>query len=515
MTGFFSSIANKVPLIEKIFERQRNLSLRRKIMALILASLGCMGLTIVFVEQIDHYAITILGDSYKSNVKISDLSDCIARTKESMEQFIKYYTFESIESFHKNRSELEEKLSLMQNSPSVDETGNKEYVLKRLAETFIAYSGKVVSARRANSESEQAFYYGKAIKCYSFLNTELRKFDLFMHKVNSKIYEENRFRVSVLSNSIYAFIFVYFILISLYIYLLLTEILAPLHRISEVATRVSYREFDIPLFNSKANDEVGNICRAFDNMLISINDYVSTILEKARTETELKEKQIEMSVLYTKARLDALQAHINPHFLFNTLNTGVQLAMLEGAHKTSDFIEQVAAFFRYNIHEREASSIDEELLLVDHFVYIMKVRFGTRLNFVKSVPSLSFPQKLPAMILQPLCENCIKHGLENSSCTVTLKIQEVSDFVEISISDDGKGFDPNVRLRILDEVKKERSNSDSMEYLKGSDSPGNGIGITNVFSRLKIYFRMNDIFDIQTGDGGVGTRFIVRVPKDV
>ena len=119
------------------------------------------------------------------------------------------------------------------------------------------------------------------------------------------------------------------------------------------------------------------------------------------------------------------------------------------------------------------------------------------------------------MILTPLCENCIKHGLENSSRTVTLKIQEVSDFVEISISDDGKGFDPNVRLRILDEVKKERSNSDSMEYLKGSDSLGNGIGITNVFSRLKIYFRMNDIFDIQTGDGGVGTRFIVRVPKDV
>lgn len=515
MTDFFSFIVNKIPFVGKIVGSFKNLDLRGKIMAVILCSLVCMGFTIVLVERVEHYAITILGDSYKSNVRISDFSDCLTSTKDSMEHFIKYYTFESIESFYRNRNELERRISDMHDKPSADETENKEYLLKRLSESFIGYANRVVSAKRANSEDEETFYYGKAIKCYTFLNNELMAFDLFMHRINSRIYEENRFRVFVLSNTIYAFIFVQFVFVSVYIYLLLTEILAPLHHISEVATRVSLREFDIPLFNNKANDEVGNICRAFDNMLISINEYIGTILEKAHTENELKEKQTRMSVLYTKARLDALQAHINPHFLFNTLNTGVQLAMLEGAHKTSDFIEQVAAFFRYNIHERNSSSVDEELLLIDHFVYIMKVRFGTRLNFVKNVPSTQFPQKLPAMILQPLCENCIKHGLENSRCTVTLSIQELPDFVEISISDDGKGFDPEVRLRILDEVKKERQTSDSMEYLKGSDKPGNGIGIMNVFSRLKIYFRMNDIFDIQSGEGGIGSRFIVRVPKNV
>ena len=79
-----------------------------------------------------------------------------------------------------------------------------------------------------------------------------------------------------------------------------------------------------------------------------------------------------MRALYSDAQLRALQSQINPHFLFNTLNTGVQLAMMEGADKTSYFIEQVASFFRYNIQQqKQVATIDEELGLVDNFVYIM------------------------------------------------------------------------------------------------------------------------------------------------
>ena len=75
-----------------------------------------------------------------------------------------------------------------------------------------------------------------------------------------------------------------------------------------------------------------------------------------------------MQALYTDAQLRALQNQINPHFLFNTLNSGAQLAMMEGADKTCYFIEQVSDFFRYNIQQqKQTATIDEELGLVDNF----------------------------------------------------------------------------------------------------------------------------------------------------
>jgi len=154
---------------------------------------------------------------------------------------------------------------------------------------------------------------------------------------------------------------------------------------------VAQQDFDVPLFNKKSHDEIGNICRAFDRMIISIREYIDKIWEKARTENELRERQMEMQALYADAQLKAFQSQINPHFLFNTLNTGAQLAMMEGADKTCFFIEQTSDFFRYNIAQKEDASIDDELGLVDSFVYIMKVRFGKRLKKYSRAPQI-FPE---------------------------------------------------------------------------------------------------------------------------
>ena len=84
-----------------------------------------------------------------------------------------------------------------------------------------------------------------------------------------------------------------------------------------------------------------------------------------------------MQALYTDAQLRALQNQINPHFLFNTLNTGAQLAMMEGADKTCYFIEQISDFFRYKIQNQgQTASIAEELGLVDNFVCRIIVKEG-------------------------------------------------------------------------------------------------------------------------------------------
>ena len=507
------SATKRLVIQRKIISKLTNFSLRTKIMSVVMISLIFMGITISLIGRIDHYSITIIGESYKSNEQISILSEMLNKTEEAMESYVVYSSFETIESFYNYKTKVENYIMDLNPTPSINETVNKEYIIRQLIESFLNYSDMVVSARRANIPEQQNLYFEKAVSCYSMLMNEIRDFESYIHQVNSHIYRDNRNHLFVLSNIICIFFVGYFIMVTIYIYVLISRIIKPLQDISDVALQVSMQNFDVPLFNNDSKNEIGNICRAFDKMLISINEYVNTIMEKARTESELREQQIETQALYTAAKLRVLQAQINPHFLFNTLNTGSQLAMMEGADKTCDFIEQLAAFFRYNIQDKQDSSIDEELLLIDHFVYIMKVRFGARLIFEKDVPNLDLPQKMPVMILQPLVENCIKHGLENATGIVKLKVRVTDEFVEISVSDNGKGFDSEIRKKILNEVRLGKTNPDSYSVGKTRDS--NGIGITNVFTRMKLYFHRDDIFDIQNNDIEKGTKFIVRIPADV
>jgi sensor histidine kinase YesM len=240
-------------------------------------------------------------------------------------------------------------------------------------------------------------------------------------------------------------------------------------------------------------------------MIISIREYIDKIWEKAAKKNELREKEMEMRELYANAQLRALQNQINPHFLFNTLNTGAQLAMIEGADRTCYFMEQVADFFRYNIRQNgQDATIDEELALIDNFVYIMKVRFGERFEFIKNVSDEKHPQHLPRMILQPLVENCIKHGSSESKTRVVLSVETGLYMTKITVSDNGEGFSPELRESILGE------NPDAKAVSHSED--GNGTGLVNVISRLRLYFHRHDVFDILSNEDG-GTTFSLRIPN--
>ena len=124
------------------------------------------------------------------------------------------------------------------------------------------------------------------------------------------------------------------------------------------------------------------------------------------------------------------------------------------------------------------------------------------------------------MTLQPLVENCIKHGLKNSIGRVVLNIQRFEKFIQISVSDNGSGFPTQIRDNIFAAIQN--SDKDGLQNVLVSldsnavkkDEGGNGTGLINVFMRLKLYFHRNDVFDITENDDGKGTKFI-RIPVNV
>ena len=491
----------------------RNKSLRWRIMMCIGIAILMLVASLLTTMRLSLYSMSNLGDSYKSNSELTHFSQAVTITEKAMEDYVSYRTFESIDAYYNARTKIEDYFEKFQELPSKNDVAHKEYIVHQLTEAFLYYSNLAISARRANNEDEIQKNYAYAMDSYNYLISQVLELNNLRLQQNAERYDANQSKI-VISNTLgIVFFLVFSVMIFFVLYITITSIMEPLVEISEVAHKVARRNFDVPLFNRESNDEIGNICKAFDRMIISIREYIDTIWEKARTEAELKEKEIEMQALYTDAQLRALQNQINPHFLFNTLNTGAQLAMMENADKTCYFIEQVADFFRYNIQQQSRTvSIDEELALVDNFVYIMKVRFGNRLEFIKNIPEGTFPQQIPSMTLQPLVENCIKHGLKNAKGIISLEVSVEEKNIVISISDNGEGMPQKTRDAVFKAVMA--GTTRLPDDVLDDNSTHNGTGLISVFLRLQLQFHRYDLFDITDAEGG-GTKFIIRIPKHV
>lgn len=487
----------------------RGRSIRWRIMFCVIFAVLIMSFCLSVIIFLDQRMIERTGQSYETNEQLTEVSTQLGNMERALENYIAYRTFESIDSFYHYQSASEELLYWFPESPSRDKVIQKEYVVKQLILTLYTSSKYAVTAQRANNVHVAQENYKKSLACYDMLQSQIEELNILLMQRNAKLYSENKGNLLILTKLSIALLFVFFVLMFAAVYLSVTAITKPLSDISAVALRIAHQDFDVPLFSNNDSTEIGTICRAFDRMTISIREYIDQIWEKAAQENELREKEMEARELYANAQLRALQNQINPHFLFNTLNTGAQLAMIEGADRTCYFMEQVADFFRYNISQKsQAATIDEELALIDNFVYIMKVRFGERFEFIKNVSDEKHLQVLPRMILQPLVENCIKHGYDGTKIRVVLSVEPELYMTKISVSDNGPGFDPELRKSLLSQnpfVKSEVKTT-------ASDSDGNGTGLVNVISRLRLYFHRHDVFDILENEGG-GTKFLLRIPN--
>ena len=251
-----------------------------------------------------------------------------------------------------------------------------------------------------------------------------------------------------------------------------------------------------------------SLSKAFDKMMGSIREYVEAQRVSMEKENEMRENELKTQTLLKDAQLKYLQSQINPHFLFNTLNAGMQLAMIEDADKTALFIENMAEFFRYNLSRiNEDATLADEIQLVDHYIYILNVRFAGDIHYKKEIEPGLENVLVPSMILQPLVENAVQYGIRGVEWEgwVTLRIWQETGTVYIEVADNGRGMSRELIERVLQgENVKNRKNSKS-----------NGIGIYNVLERLQMYYTTEDVLEIKSDGEGKGTHFTLKIPKEV
>jgi sensor histidine kinase YesM len=297
------------------------------------------------------------------------------------------------------------------------------------------------------------------------------------------------------------------VFISLFLLLLiLRNMIGPLVKLAVNANEVANGNFDIEIIKPKSKDEVGILAATFNTMLHSIKNYIVQVREDMENEQQLKEQQFMMENLLKDAQLKYLQAQINPHFLFNSLNAAAQLALLEEADQTGIFVEKMADFFRYNVNKMEQdATLSEEIDSVDNYIYILNVRLTGDILFRKEISCDVSKVWVPSMILQPIVENAVKHGISDieRAGEIVLKVQNEDNYISIVVKDNGIGMSEEQISRIL---SGDQEDSEENAY-------STGVGLYNVISRLRLYYRQDDRLTIHSDGPDKGTEVRIVIPK--
>ncbi|QNL50987.1 histidine kinase [Olivibacter sp. SDN3] len=173
---------------------------------------------------------------------------------------------------------------------------------------------------------------------------------------------------------------------------------------------------------------------------------------KAQEKAMLQEKELDLlklKQLKTQVELDALQAKINPHFLYNALNS-IATLIKEDPDQAETMTIKLSKLFRYSINSNQENLIPlrEELDIVDNYLQIEKIRFGNRIKFTFEVQDAVLHYKVPRFLLQPMVENAIKHGLKDcvTGGLLTLKILEHQKGLKIALEDNGIPFPEELHI---------------------------------------------------------------------
>lgn len=442
---------------------------------------------------------------YISNLKLNELSEALRMLQESVRGYLDTKSSDALDSYYRADQEYRELLEGLNGQVENNAVKIAEKNIKAQSETYLEKVYETVQAKRGRNVERYKVYYDEAEKVYGDIQNCIYGLNNEQFRSNSGSYmillSSLRY-MEIVSTVILAVIGVINMII---VFMLTRNMTYPLIRLSKAANEVAAGNFNVEIQDVESEDEIGIVSKAFQKMVTSIQIYIQEIKNSMERESRMKEKELLMANSMREAQLMTLQAQINPHFLFNTLNAGAQLAMMEGADKTTEFIENMADFFRYNIKKmNQDTTIGEEVRLVDNYIYILNVRFTGEIHFEKEVDERVLAVKVPSMILQPIVENAVNYGIRNigREGKIRLVIYQKEDFIYLSVWDNGAGMSEEKISQILRGELKEvdlKSNS-------------NGIGLGNVIERLKLYTGREDVMEIKSAGKDQGTEFTIKVP---
>ena len=260
------------------------------------------------------------------------------------------------------------------------------------------------------------------------------------------------------------------------------RVTAPMTRLSAMATAISAGNFAVADIRRSSIHEIDQVVAAFNSMKAQIQGHIDDIRRQETIKQEYMQERLrnlKMQALLRRMEIYTLQAQMNPHFLFNTLNTGMQLAIVEGADRTGEYMERLSMLFRHNIRSKDTMvALRHEIEGLEHFFYILKVRFPRSLDLTLDCPGeLLDSFRVPVSILQPLVENCVVHAFRDrvEGGAIIVRAERLERRLMLSVGDNGRGMAPETVATLLRPLPLEAASSRVM-------------GLENVIQRLYFFY---------------------------
>jgi len=494
--------------MKKIWNRMFN-SIKSRIIAVFVLTMILASAASIFILGLSSNIIEKMDDMFADNVEIKKLLSDMYNVNANLTNYLVTSDSDSLLNYYRYKEIFSEKAQSMFSELHGIYSQN-DLIYKDIAYMVDSYFNETeaaVKAKRTDNADEYIARYAEANQITGYIRTYTDRLNLNILNINTTQYLSMSESLNKLRTANLILIISVIMLNVLVLSYLTYNMTKPIIKLAHSAEEMSKGNFDADDVEVYSQDELSTMANAFNAMKHSIRNYISELHNKADTESQLLEQQIEnlrIQSLLVDAEMKALQMQINPHFLFNTLNAGVQLAMIEGADRTSTFLDNMAKIFRYNVKSLDRKvRIKDEIDTIRAYEDLFFVRFGDIMKFEYDIDQSLLDIDVPPLIIQPLVENATIHGIGNMERggVINISLDKSDTVVRMSVEDNGAGMSEATRQMIL---KGQRFESEISGHMTG-------IGIYNVVQRLKLFFNCEDVIEVNSAPGK-GTKVVLKIP---
>ncbi|MFI3215140.1 MAG: histidine kinase, partial [Eubacteriales bacterium] len=276
------------------------------------------------------------------------------------------------------------------------------------------------------------------------------------------------------------------IIIVLLIIYTANQVTRPIKKLSQAMMEIGQGNLDVSC-TVETEDEIGILSQSFNQMVEDMKHLIKS--------------EFEQKVMSQGAEMKSLQMQINPHFLYNTLDTINWMARMQGLDDVGDITSSLGELMRYSLSKNEFVSCKEEIENLRNYVSIQDVRYGDKMSVVFELEEGVGYYYIPKLLIQPILENAIVHGVEEKleESIITVRIFTKGEELFVIVEDDGVGMDQQAIESLL---------YDHVQVKQGHTS----IGVKNVNRRIKMVFGEECGIQIQSVLGA-GTKITLRMKK--
>ena len=363
---------------------------------------------------------------------------------------------------------------------------------------YICVDNEVIISNQESNNLREAF------PVFTKSDSAALEQELELYGSNIKIYvmrRANNVIAALLENSVLLVLLLLFNILSpqLIMNLLEKSITSRIFRLGDVFNQVDSDEL-IMIPEEGGKDEIGVLMSNYNRMAKRMNDLIDQVYRNRLREQE-------MDIARQNAELLALYSQINPHFLFNALESIRMRSILKDEHETADMVEKLAIMERQNVDwSTDTNTVKRELEFVEAYLSLQKYRFGDRLSYRIEMQEECEDIMIPKLTITTFVENACVHGIETKTCPgwVFVRVYTEKDTLCVEVEDTGGGMEESAV-----EILGERMRGACIDMLKEKGR----VGIVNACLRIRMMTDSAADFSVES-EKGIGTVILIRIPLE-